>query len=104
VPGDEPALNSSPAQGPPPRILSPQSALTYYIQSNAPGQNRLQLEASAAPGTQRIHWFADRRYLGASAPADPLPWQPIVGDYELQAMDDSGRVTSTRISVRLATN
>ncbi len=96
------ALHSSAPLGPPPRILSPQSALTYYIQSNAPEQNRLQLEASAAPGIQRIHWFADRRYLGASAPAEPLPWQPTAGDYELQAMDDSGRVTAARISVRLA--
>ena len=89
-------------QGSPPRIVSPQSALTYYLQSNDSGQNRLQLEASASPGTRRIHWFADSRYLGASAPSDPLPWQPAVGDYELQAMDDSGRVSTARISVRLA--
>jgi penicillin-binding protein 1C len=101
--GDAAGIFQSAAMlGPPPRILSPQSALTYYIQSDAPEQNRLQLEASAAPGTRRIHWFADRRYLGASDPADPLPWQPIVGDYDLQAMDDAGRVSSARISVRLA--
>jgi penicillin-binding protein 1C len=90
------------SMGPSPKILSPQSALTYYIQPNEVEQNRLLLEATAAPGTRQIHWFADRRYLGASPPAEPLPWQPIVGDYELQAMDDSGRVSSTRISVRLA--
>jgi hypothetical protein len=29
-------------------------------------------------------------------------WQPIIGDYELQAMDDSGYVSSARISVRVA--
>lgn len=88
--------------GPPPEILSPQSALTYYIQANTPEQNRLLLEANAAPDTRQIHWFADRRYLGASAPTEPLSWQPIVGDYELQAMDDAGRVSSVRIRVRLA--
>ncbi len=88
--------------GLPPKIVSPQSAVTYYIQENAPERNRLLLEANSAPDTHQIHWFADRRYLGASAPAQPLPWQPIVGDYEVQAMDDSGRVSSTRISVRLA--
>jgi len=88
--------------GPPPRIVSPQSALTYYLQENAPEQNRLLLEANSAADTRQIHWFADRRYLGASAPAEPLPWEPIVGDYEVQAMDDAGRVSSTRISVRLA--
>lgn len=88
--------------GPAPTILSPQSALTYYIQSSVHEQNRLMLEANATPGTHQIHWFADRRYLGASAPAEALAWEPTVGDYELQAMDDAGRVSSRRISVRLA--
>jgi penicillin-binding protein 1C len=88
--------------GPPPKIVSPQSALTYYIQENAPEQNRLHLEANSAPDTLQIHWFADRRYLGASAPSEPLTWEPRVGDYEVQAMDDAGRVSSTHISVRLA--
>ncbi len=88
--------------GSPPKIVSPQSALTYYIQANAPQQNRLFLEANSAPDTRNIYWFADRRYLGASAPAVPLPWDPSVGDYEIQAMDDAGRVSSTRVSVRLA--
>ncbi len=88
--------------GPPPKIVSPQSALTYYIQQNAPEQSRLILEANSAPDTRQIHWFADHRYLGASAPAEPLSWEPIVGDYELQAMDDAGRVSSTHVSVRLA--
>jgi penicillin-binding protein 1C len=88
--------------GPPPRILSPQSTLTYYIQANAPQQSRLLLQASAAPGIQQIHWFAGNRYLGASPPAEPLPWQPLAGDYEIQAMDDAGRVSTAKISVRLA--
>ena len=90
------------ASGLAPEILSPQRALTYYIQSNASQQNQLMLEANATPGTRQIHWFADRRYLGASAPAEPLPWIPTVGDYDLQAMDDAGRVSSRQISVRLA--
>lgn len=101
-PGAEDQTHWTTAIGPPPKILSPQSALTYYLQANAPQQNRLLLEASAAPGTRQIHWFADRRYLGACPPAEPMPWQPAVGDYELQAMDDAGRVSSSRISVRLA--
>lgn len=90
------------AVAPPPQILSPQSALTYYIQDSSPEQNRIQLEANAAPGTRQIHWFADHRYLGATPPAKPLAWSPLAGDYELQAMDDAGRVSSRRISVRLA--
>lgn len=99
---ESPAARESTASGPPPRILSPQAALTYYVQANAPDQSRLLLQANAAPGTRQIHWFADNRYLGASPPAEPLPWQPVTGDYELQAMDDTGRVATVRISVRLA--
>jgi penicillin-binding protein 1C len=90
------------AHGAAPEILSPQAALTYYIQSGDDDQNRIQLEAHAAAGTRQIHWFADRRYLGASAPAEPMPWQPAAGDYELQAMDDSGRAATRRVRVRLA--
>jgi penicillin-binding protein 1C len=65
-------------------------------------QSRLLLQANAAPGTRQIHWFADNRYLGASPPAEPLSWDPIVGDYELEAMDDAGRVSVAKISVWLA--
>ncbi len=90
------------AQGAAPQIVSPQSSLTYYIQSDGGDQNRILLEARAAAGTRQIHWFADRRYLGASPPSEPLPWQPAIGDYELQAMDDSGRVATRRLCVRLA--
>ena len=88
-----------------PKITSPQSALTYYIQDGSAStdhQNQIYLEANAAAGTQQIHWFADHRYLGASHPAEPMPWIPVVGDYELQAMDDAGRVSVAKISVRLA--
>ncbi len=101
-PAEDKAHHRAAIIGPPPKIISPQSALTYYIQANAHQRNRLMLEANATPGTHQIHWFADRRYLGASAPAEALAWEPTVGDYELQAMDDVGRVSSTRVSVRLA--
>lgn len=88
--------------GAPPKIVSPQSSMTYYIQQHASDQNQLLLKANAAAETRQIHWFADRRYLGASAPAEALAWQPQAGDYEVQAMDDAGRVSTIRISVRLA--
>jgi penicillin-binding protein 1C len=90
------------AHGSAPQILSPQSSLTYYIQSGGSDQNRILLEAHAVAGTRQIHWFADRRYLGASAPAEPMSWLPTIGDYELQAMDDSGRVATRQLRVRLA--
>jgi penicillin-binding protein 1C len=100
--GSPSGAHESTGSGPPPRILSPQPALTYYIQAKDPQQSRLLLQANAAPGIRQIHWFADNRYLGASPPAEPLPWLPVTGDYEIQAMDDAGRVSTAKISVRQA--
>ena len=90
------------AHGSAPQILSPQATVTYHIHPGDHPQNQILLEARAAAGTRQIHWFADRRYLGASAPAESLPWLPIVGDYEIQAMDDSGRVATRLVRIRLA--
>ncbi len=86
----------------PPRILSPQPSITYYIRHASPEQNRLWLQANAGADVRQIHWFAENKYLGASTPAEPLPWLPEAGDFELEAMDDAGRVSSVSISVRRA--
>ena len=46
-----PISRQSTGHGPPPRIVSPQTSLTYYIQASAPHESRLLLQANAAPGT-----------------------------------------------------
>ena len=63
------------------------------------GQDQIQLIAHAAAGIRQIHWFANRRYLGASAPAEPLTWLTAAGDYELQAMNDEGRIASRQVAL-----
>lgn len=98
--GSEPLRRAATGQAP--KIRSPQSAVTYVIRPEQHVENTLYLEAHAGPEVQNIHWFADRRYLGATAPAEPLAWLPKAGNYNLQAMDDAGRSTSTTITVQLA--
>ena len=93
--GDSPATTSST----PPRIISPQSALTYLVRVGHSENDAIPLEAEAAAGTRQVHWFEGRRYLGASAPAQPLLWRPSAGRWSLQAIDDAGRVAHVAVNV-----
>ena len=85
--------------GPAPRIVSPQHALTYVLRPGAGAKNSIALEAETAPGVTRLHWFAGSRYLGASTPQQPLIWQPEVGNWTIQALDDAGRSASVSLTV-----
>jgi penicillin-binding protein 1C len=83
----------------PPRIVSPQKSFTYVVRHSGTEQNRIPLEAHAAAGAGRIHWFAGARYLGASKPAQALLWDAKPGEWQLKAVDESGRTASVRFTV-----
>lgn len=82
-----------------PRIVSPQAALTYVLRSGQLEKNAIPLEAEASAGTKQVHWFEGHRYLGASAPAQPLMWKPMPGKWSLQAIDDAGRTAQVAVRV-----
>ncbi len=83
----------------PPKIISPQPRLTYVMRPGQAGKNSIPLEADAGAEVRKIHWFAGTRYLGASAPAQPLLWQPTPGDWTIQALDDAGRSSQVALHV-----
>lgn len=87
------------ASGPAPRIVSPQHAITYVLRPGAGERNSIALEAETAPGVTRLHWFVGSRYLGAGTPHQPLMWQPEVGNWTIQALDDAGRSASVSLTV-----
>ena len=82
-----------------PRIVSPQHALTYVLHVGDTAKNSIPLEADAAAETREIHWFAGAHYLGASTPSHPLMWKAAPGRWQIQAVDDSGRVAKTSVMV-----
>lgn len=82
--------------GEPPRILSPAANATVLQRVGEP----LWLRARAAAEIRKIYWFADRRFLGTSAPLEPLAWTPAAGTHQLEALDDQGRVASSAVEVR----
>ena len=85
-----------------PRIVSPQHALTYVLRVGDTAKNSIPLEADAAAETREIHWFAGAHYLGASTPSHPLMWKAAPGRWLIQAVDDSGRVAKTSVTVEAA--
>jgi len=86
--------------GAPPRILSPQPAITYVLRPNDPVKNTIPLDADTAPGVRFVYWFAGPLYLGASEPSKHLLWRPTAGVWPIQAIDDEGRTTSVSVTVR----
>jgi penicillin-binding protein 1C len=92
---DDTARNSGTA----PRIVSPQHALTYVLHVGDAGKDSIPLEADAAAEAREIHWFAGSHYLGASAPSHPLMWKAAPGRWQIQAVDDSGRVAKTSVTI-----
>jgi penicillin-binding protein 1C len=59
----------------------------------------LDLEASADGARDRIYWFIDSTYLGASSASSPLAWKPEVGRHVIRAVDEAGRADSRVVTV-----
>ncbi len=97
---EETASTPSMGAGTPPRILSPQSSLTYVLRPNDPAKNFIPLDADTMAGVRSVHWFAGSLYLGASEPSKQLLWRPAAGVWPIQAIDDEGRSTSLTVTVR----
>jgi penicillin-binding protein 1C len=85
--------------GPPPRIISPQPALTYVLRPGEGRKNAIPLEAEAGADVAELHWFAGSRYLGASKPSQPLLWTPAPGRWQIEALDDAGRTAHVSVTV-----
>lgn len=91
--------NAAASAGPPPRIVSPQPALTYILRPGPGRHNAIPLEAEASADVRELHWFAGPRYLGTSKPSQPLLWTPEPGHWQIEALDDAGRVARVAVNV-----
>lgn len=85
-------------RGHPPQIFSPKRNVVYSLGENGNSERALTLRAETEPDVQRIYWFADRTFLGASNRSTPLSWQPRPGSYKLIALDDHGRSDSCMVT------
>ena len=83
-----------------PVILRPKAGLIYHLRPEAPRRTLL-LQAHADAGIRTLHWFADGRLIGRSAPGETLEWETGPGTYLLRVVDDAGRAVTRRVIVRM---
>ena len=82
--------------GNPPRIISPSGE--HEIMLATP--RTIPLQAKADADVCEIYWFAGKTFIGKAHPQDVLAWKAAQGSYELIALDDHGRSTSTAVTVQ----
>jgi len=88
--------------GAPPVIIQPKAGLVYHTGAGRGAGAALALLAEADADAAALHWFADERHLGRTAPGETLLWRAAPGSTTLRVVDDAGRSAQRRILVRAA--
>jgi penicillin-binding protein 1C len=88
------------SSGLPPAIIQPKAGLTYRADPTRGAQGPLVFMAHAEAGVGALYWFVNDRYLGSTAPGEPLLWQAVPGDAVVRVVDDAGRAAHRSIRVR----
>ena len=85
-----------------PRILSPQSAVTYQLRRGSSTQSHLPLIAHTDGAAHALTWFAGTEMIGTVAPGHALEWSAPSGKYDLRAVDDHGNTSQVTVTLRWA--
>ncbi len=84
-----------------PRIVSPQSRLTYSLRVGDATRQTIPLRAETSAGVRTLFWFAGAQFLGSSTPAEPLLWRASAGSWKLHVLDDHGRSSTCEVKVEM---
>ena len=84
-----------------PVITSPENRAVYVMIDDIPADyQRILLEASVAPGCDRLHWFIDNTLYASGSPCDRLFLTPTRGRHEVMCVDNHGRSQSITVEIR----
>ncbi|MCK5574027.1 MAG: transglycosylase domain-containing protein, partial [Bacteroidetes bacterium] len=84
-------------RGPGPVILSPSEGMTYY---RAAEDQKLFLQASSTVDVREYAWYLGDRFIGRRRAGEELLMRMHEGDHTITCVDDRGRVSSVRFTVR----
>lgn len=93
-------LNDKSSSGQMPVITSPQSTLEYAIRVEHEQDRQIPLKAVVDANVESLHWFVDGSYVGSAKNGEPLLWRANAGEFQVRAVDDSGRSASKRMRVK----
>ncbi len=88
-------------QGDAPVIVSPEDNASYEIASEIPRDyQQILLQASVQNCRSRLHWFLNGEHYRTVPSGQRLFYPPQPGSYRLTCVDDQGRASSVRFSVK----
>ena len=93
------AASARPGTAAGPRILSPKSDRIYQVSLAGKHDGVLDLTAATDGANDRLYWFVDAAYVGASRGSAPIAWAPVVGRHTVRAVDENGRADSRAVTV-----
>ena len=82
-----------------PVITSPKAGAAIYSPAGFDAA-RVLLAAGADPDAAILYWYADGAFLGARQVGKALEWSAPAGTHELAVVDDLGRTSTMRLTIR----
>ncbi len=83
-----------------PQILNPADGSVLLTGLTNGGKEKVLLKASADADARRIFWFQNGTLIGDCDVGETLETKLGQGEWELKAVDDKGRFTAVRVTVR----
>lgn len=93
------SLADKSTSGQKPVITSPQQNLEYKINMASINDRVIPLKAIIDSDVTTLHWFVDNNYIGSVENGDAFLWQASLGNFQIQAVDDSGRSANKKITI-----
>ncbi len=93
------SLNKKSSSGQMPIITSPQSSISYVIQSDSPTNRQILFTAIVDSDVQETYWFVNGKYEGSVKRGEAFIWQATSGKFSVSVVDDFGRAANKDITV-----
>ena len=95
------SLDDISASGQDPIIQSPQATVTYALQSQKLGDEKIPFTAIVDSDVRKLYWFVDNRFVGNVEKGQPFFWKPINGKFNVRVVDDHGRAAEQNMRVKV---
>jgi penicillin-binding protein 1C len=83
-----------------PQIVSPANGKVYAVRPHDESNGIIALQARSEADVAKVYWFVGKAFLGASASREMLHWQPSPGIYQIVALDDRGRSSTSTVTIQ----
>ncbi|MEN8136758.1 MAG: penicillin-binding protein 1C [Thermodesulfobacteriota bacterium] len=95
------SLNDKSVSGRTPVIRSPQSNISYALQSDRMAGETIPFSAVVDADVNDMYWFVDDSFAGKAGKGEALMWKGGNGTFDVRVVDDHGRVAETKMRVEI---